>query len=104
MNKKNLILVVIILVAFAASGFVLYNGLFKGSTAVVPVSTAPVVLEKVLPYGDTFNYQFMDQLKDRNFRFGAVTYPVLDPATEVGKDSLSAMVPPPLPTPNPTRK
>lgn len=107
MNRKTIIQVVVIVAAFAISGIVIYNGFFSGpSLPPVPVemlggtgasSTAGSVADSqnLLPYGSSFDYQKIDDLKKRNFQFGIVQYPVLDPA-EVGKD-VNTLIQPPAP-------
>ena len=109
MNKKSIIQVVVIVGAFVGSGIVLYNGLFK-STGVPPplqgVNSTAISEEKILPYGDKFNYQVMSDMQKRNFSFGAVDYPKVDPS-EIGKASLDDLIQAPaaggMPSPSPTK-
>mgnify|MGYP001566103379 FL=1 len=83
MNKKVIIQIVIIVGAFAAAGFVLYNGLFKSDTTAVPslgiISAKDN--EKILPFGSALD--FKNDLYNRNFQFGYMSYPNVNPS-EIG--------------------
>ncbi len=92
MSRKTLIEISVIAVAFIGSGIVLYNGLSGGSGE---SATQTAVVEKpvqVLPYGQSFDYKQIDELKNRGFQFGTIAYPVLSTSTEVGKTSPSDMI------------
>jgi hypothetical protein len=93
MNKKNIIQIAVIVVAFSISGIVLYKG-FGGSksTAIDPslavtglgtVESTGFNAEDVLPYGKSLDFDKV--LKRNNLEFGKVSYPKLDPDLEVGK-------------------
>jgi hypothetical protein len=89
MNKKTIIQIVIIVGAFAASGMVLYNGLFKNSTPDLSLSASDGAAgagsnEKILPYGDKLDFKTV--LEKQNLQFDIVDYPKLDPQAEVGVD------------------
>ena len=98
MNKKTIIQIVVIVGAFGASAVVLYNGLFKNASQ-VPLNGTPTAAsqDKILPFGDSFNYQFIAELKAKNFIFGAVNYPKVDPTTDIGKDRLDQLISPQSP-------
>lgn len=101
MNKKTLIQVVIIICAFAASGIVLYNGLFKNSSG-VPDSSLTIDLaastEKILPYGDKMDIK--SAVSQQNLQYGLIQYPKLDPNQEVGIPLQQLIVPPAITTTN----
>jgi hypothetical protein len=83
MNKKLIIQIVVIAVAFGASGFVLYNGFFKnsGTPAVLSLTGgAPSTGqdEAILPLGTSLDFSV---LKKQNLQFGNMQYPKLDPTT-----------------------
>ncbi len=87
MNRKTIIEVIVIVGAFVGAGVVLYNGLFKNSqSGVDPLLEHPKAIEKILPYGDTFNYKQLEELKLKKFQFGVISYPKVNPSTEVGKN------------------
>jgi hypothetical protein len=107
MNKKSVIQIVVISIAFIASGVVLYKGFFSGSgnagAPIVPLGiiagsgTSTVSSENVLPYGPTFDYAKIDDLeKKMHFKFGVISYPVLSTSTEVGKPSAADLMIPPV--------
>ena len=96
--------VAVIVVAFAASGFVLYNGL-KGSSpspssplspqaGVMPAAggalgatTTATSNQALLPYGpdlqSTLN-SLLSSMQQQDFKFGIMQYPKLDPQNDVG--------------------
>lgn len=95
MPTKKIIQVVVILVAFGGSGFVLYNGLFRKSTPASLVTSgllapapAPVSgiasggTNPLLPYGKTFDLSGV--LEKQRLQFGIISYPVLNTSTDVG--------------------
>ena len=92
MNKKTLIEIVVVVLGFIGTAYVLYTGLFSGGASAPTPTTSPITAQNILPYGDTFDYQKIDDLKNQNFQFGAVPYPVLNAGTEVGKASLSDLM------------
>ena len=103
MNKKQNIQIAIIVVAFGASGFVLYNGFFKGSGqgAPPPVGIQPAILgapgslpgflagpaaaaqrsQAILPAGDQLDF---DILKSQSLVPQQIEYPKLSSSTDVG--------------------
>lgn len=83
-NKKTIIEVVVIVGAFLAAGVVLYNGLFKNSATEDPLAQQPKAIEKILPYGDSFKYQQIEEMRKKRFQFGVVSYPEVS-SGEVGK-------------------
>lgn len=97
MERKKLIEIAIVVVAFGATGVVLYNGFFKKSSTVrVPaVQVAPGVASGVapgavsgpdtgviLPFGSKLDFD--EILTKRKFDFGAIVPPKLDPAADIG--------------------
>ena len=87
MNKKLIIQIVLIVVGFSGSGYVLYNGFFKNSAPAVSVAPEVVgepgqAVEKVLPYGDKLDFKGV--LDQQNLQYNVITYPVVATATEVG--------------------
>lgn len=96
-QKKKYIQLGIIICAFAATGIVLYNGMFKSTPApefaaeltpgLIPNAGQPGIPEagtgSLLPYGDDINGLF-GVLKKNNLRYGQVNYPRLNPNFEVG--------------------
>lgn len=96
MNKKTIIEIVIIVGAFVGAGVVLYNGLFKGNSQSEGTLNQTIVTEKILPYGDTFDYSKIVEIRKKKFQFGAVQYPQVDPKLEVGKDPSTLIYIPPV--------
>jgi len=97
MNKKTIIQIVVIAGAFLASGIVLYSGFsgnnpppLGGPAAGVAVPTA----ESLMPYGATFDYQKLDDLRSKNFQYGVVRYPKVDVSQDVGLNTLSDLMKP----------
>ncbi|MBI5530617.1 MAG: hypothetical protein HY918_03910 [Candidatus Doudnabacteria bacterium] len=93
MNKKTLIQVIVIVVAFGAAGIVLYNGFFSnsGGTTAETETVQPIDESALLPYGDTLNFKGI--LYKRPFQYGAVDYPKLNPNSEVGVPVSSLITP-----------
>jgi hypothetical protein len=100
MNKKQIIQIVIIIGAFSAAGFVLYNGLFK-SSGNAAVFQSPGLAggqsepEDLLPNGDSLNF---DILKQQNLIYNQVAYPKLDPQNDYGIPEGNLIIPPPAPS------
>jgi hypothetical protein len=94
MNKKTIIQLVIIVVAFGAAGLILYNGFFSNNNAaVVPSGTSqPAPAQNILPYGDTLNFSALDP---NRFQYNQISYPQLDPKNDVGISPDSLIIPPP---------
>lgn len=84
-DKKKIIEIIVIVGAFLAAGVILYNGLFKGASTTDSQIHESKPLEKILPYGDTFKYQQIEEMRKKRFQFGVVSYPKLSPG-EVGKN------------------
>jgi hypothetical protein len=88
MNKKTIIQLVIIVVAFGAAGLVLYNGLFKsGGGTISPLaevenSSASSTSQAILPYGGTLD--FSKVLDPNRFQYNEIDYQQLDPQSDVG--------------------
>ncbi len=84
MNKKTIIQVIVIIVAFSTAGIVLYNGLFKGGEQTIYENIA-VTEQKdqgtLLPYGNTLDFTV---LKKQDLFYNQVSYPKLDPNSEIG--------------------
>ena len=88
MNKK-IIQIIIIVVALGASVFVLFNGFFKtASQPIKDASTGDSGHVDILPEGTTLD--FSNAINTKRFNYDLVSYPQLDPKTEVGvtKDKL----------------
>ena len=91
MNKKLIIQIIVIVVAFGGAGLVLYNGLFKGSssqTASTAVSTDAGSQESILPYGSSYGFPGTDKdygkvLKRNNLLYNLALFPKMD-LSEVG--------------------
>ncbi len=97
MSKKTIIEVVVISIAFLGSGIVLYKGFGGTSTPVDTITSATVTVQDtkdILPYGDKFDYQKIDDLKKKGFVFGSITYPVLSSSTEIGKTDINDLMQP----------
>lgn len=116
-NKKTIIQLVIIVVAFLAAGLVLYNGFFNNSnnaasqtgmpggslqsssssvSMFMPASTSSsssTPTQSILPYGETLD--FGKVLDSKRFQYNQINYPQLDPQNEVGifPDSLITPLP-----------
>lgn len=94
MNKKTIIQIVVIVVAFGGAGMVLYNGFGKKTTS--SSSDEAVYLsasksqEKVLPYGETFNLKQV--LTKRPFQFAGDVTEKLNPNSEVGIPESSIII------------
>jgi len=96
MNKKKIIQLIVVAACFGGSGLVLYFGYFKKNTPAVPVSynsalgvesmagqaVTGAATEKILPYGDSLDLNKV--IKTNKFEYRVITYPVLDPNTEIG--------------------
>ena len=99
MNKKTIIQMVIIIVAFGAAGLVLYNGFFNqnngtGSSAVPAQS---VTTQNIFPYGETLD--FSKALDLNRFQYNQIAYPQLDPQKDVGISQDSLIIPLPVTKP-----
>ena len=85
MSKKVILQLVVIIAAFGAAAYVLYNGFNKTSVLVtVPVNSEAAVQtpQAILPYGgEPFNFNF---LNSRPFVYDQIQYQNLDPSGEVG--------------------
>lgn len=81
MNKKLIIQIVVIVIAFGASGIVLYNGFFKNGSSQPALGSAQTSAgdqsQAILPYGSTLDFSI---LKKQDLQFGTVQYPKVDPA------------------------
>ena len=98
-NKKNIIQMLIIVVAFAAAGFVLYKGGIFGNgsgPASAPAPTSAQVAAEVLPYGEILrDPKDLDKvILPRRFFYDQVQYPKLNNSTEVGVDENTMIIPP----------
>ncbi len=95
MNKKVIIQIVVIVGAFAAAGFVLFNGLNNNRTTAP--SSAGTVSEKddtkILPHGETLN--FKSDLFKQGFQFDTISYPKVE-SSEVGTPGSSLINSPPV--------
>lgn len=95
MNKKTIIQLVIIVVAFGAAGVVLYNGFFSGGSPAVNQTgaTASTTTQDILPYGE--NLDFSQALNPKRFQYNQLVYPVLDPKNDVGISEQNLITPTP---------
>lgn len=102
MDKKNLIQLIVVGVAFLASGLILYNSFFKSAsplaTSAPAAGVASATPASVLPYGSNFDYQQIDNLQKQGFEFGQIQYPVVSTSTEVGKTTADLIIPLPGPS------
>ncbi len=96
MDRKLIIQISIIVVAFGAAGIIFYNGFVKTNRVAVPAETATsaVVVDQqtVLPYGPGLDFSL---LHNQNQQYNIVTYPKLDPSQQVGVPLGNLIVPPP---------
>lgn len=97
MNKKT-IQILVIVAAFLASGFVLYNGFLKNrsetpsvlDTSALPGTATPAASggstvtnpSEILPYGTSLDFKKV--LDKQPLRFNAFEYPKVNTTTEVG--------------------
>lgn len=96
MNRKKIIQIIIVAVAFGGTGFVLYNGFHRSATP-NPLTTNPLIgamgslsaapgkkvdNSPLLPYGASLN--FSKVLDSRPFLFDAVQFQALNATSEVG--------------------
>ena len=86
MDKKKIIQIAVIVLAFGGSGFVLYNGMFKSKpSSIVPAAvsgtgigqSAPV---QILPYGSELNFSVLSKQKQQ---YGAVSFPQINTSTDI---------------------
>ncbi|MDE2311928.1 MAG: hypothetical protein KGJ93_02450 [Patescibacteria group bacterium] len=100
METKKLIQIIVIVVAFGAAGWVLYNGLFSGSGSPANQSqtSAQVKAQDILPNGgQPWDFSVVAEPNSHHFQFDAVQYPQLNTTTDVGVATSSLIQPPPLP-------
>ncbi len=97
MDKKKIIQIAVIIVAFGGSGIVLYNGFFKqppapslgittnlaalNGSAGLSASSTSAGGGQILPYGNKLDFS---QLDSGRFQFGAVQYPQVNTSTDIG--------------------
>jgi hypothetical protein len=96
MNKKQIIQLVVILLAFGGAGFVLYRGGIFGTSSAGIGSTqtlveSGIVSQPLLPYGETLD--FKQALDADRFNYNQFEFGKLDPKTEVGIDENLLIVP-----------
>ncbi len=102
--NKNLIKIIIIIIAFAASGLVLYFGMFKDKASPVPSQLGVVGLggvgavggevpvdQEILPNGEKLD--FKAAINEVRFKYNIAKYPTLNPSTEVGIDEQNLITP-----------
>jgi hypothetical protein len=87
MNKKAIIQTTIVIIAFGASGIILYNGLFKNSVGPVPngslapiTSSANLTSSAILPHGDKLDFK---PIYTQDLRFGDYIYPSISTTSDV---------------------
>ena len=97
MDKKKTIQIAVVVVAFLGMGIVLYKGFFGAGSSSGLVSATESISTmtpaSVLPYGTTFDYQKIDDMRKQGFQFGQVQYPVISTTTEVGKSTDDLIIP-----------
>lgn len=121
LNKKTIIQLIVILVAFGIAGVVLYNGFFKGNnnaalqsvslnnSAQTPGGALPAggiggiagasdvntpsaqTSGEILPYGDTLD--FSAAINPIRFQYDQIVYQKLDPKNDVGISPESLVIP-----------
>lgn len=116
LNKKTIIQLVVILVAFGIAGVVLYNGFFKGNNnAALPGGTPGALTPggnastggiggnsgtstpsaqtsgEILPYGDTLD--FSAAINPIRFQYDQIVYQKLYPANDVGISPENLIIP-----------
>jgi flagellar basal body-associated protein FliL len=98
MNKKTIIQLVIIVVAFGAAGVVLYNGFFQGGVSHSPqdqgMGGASSTPQEILPYGN--NLDFNHTVNSNRFLYNQISFPQVNPQQDVGIPVGSLIPPPPL--------
>jgi hypothetical protein len=100
MNKKTIIQLVIIVVAFGVAGVVLYNGFFK--TASVPLNlvatsaTTAGASGAILPNGESLD--FSKAIDPKRFQYNQITYTQLDPKNDLGILKENLVIPLPVVT------
>jgi Flp pilus assembly protein CpaB len=95
MNKKTIIQLVIIVVAFGAAGVVLYNVFFQGGANNPSQNQGySSTLQGILPYGN--NLDFSQALNSNRFQYNQVVFPQVDPKKDVGIP-VSDLIPAPPP-------
>lgn len=101
MTKKKIIQIIIIIIGFAGSGFVIYNGMFKSSSPSPATSSGTeqsieaISSKKILPLGESLDF---DILQKNNLQFGLLEVPQLNPILEVGIPESQLIKPPPKKT------
>lgn len=111
MNRKTIIQISVIIVAFAASGIVLYRGLFSGPKppAATPSPVGVVVsdpssplngldlnnITKSLPYStdEDFDTALNQVFQKQSLEYGTIEFATVDPASEVGVSVESLVLP-----------
>lgn len=100
-NKKQLIQILVIVLAFLAAGYVLYSGgLFggakPGSGPAGPAGAPAAVSGEILPYGNLLAdpKDFNKVIDHSRFQYDLVQYPKLDSQKEVGIPEDSIVSPP----------
>jgi hypothetical protein len=100
MNKKTMIELVIVVVAFGAAGLVLYNGIFSaGNDAALQseaARNAPAGQQDILPYGTALNFD--DAVNPSRFQYNQMSYPQVD-KSEIKKPISDFVTPLPVVVP-----
>ncbi len=98
MDKKQIIQISVIVIAFGAAGLVLYNGLFKNNSsgpelvgnmasstgASIAAGQAIQNAKQILPNGDTLDFSVLRNPNGPQLHFNQIIYPQLNPALDVG--------------------
>lgn len=109
-NKKQIIQISVIVVAFLAAGYILYSGGLFGSNATWHGSSASLSVGAglgpglgagqssgdVLPYGNILQdpKDFDKVINHNRFQYDLIQYPKLDPQNEVGVPENSVITAP----------
>lgn len=102
MQKKQIIQIGIIIVAFGGAGLVLYNGLFKNNSSgpeltmslpgIMSTSTPGSGMagqavqngQEILPNGSKLDFSIFSDPNEPKFQFNQIVYPQLNEKQEVG--------------------
>lgn len=86
MNKKNVILIVVVIVLVGAAGWILYAGIFRKTAGVLGSDSPNIDLTQknivnLLPYGTKLNF---DPVENRTNIDPPFKYIQVNPSTDVG--------------------
>ena len=86
MERKNIILIIVSVILFAAAGYVLYTGVFSRTVDVLSSETSTVpnaqqLSTPLLPYGHTLDFGPIEKRQDTGAPYA---YELLNSQTDVG--------------------